>query len=238
MLDNQKLPTQILEASFVFRQQHAGGPNGLFSGRRSYIVLPGPVTRNVDTALHYDWLTSRSVREALSWTREALSLKRLCPLCLCPRGQRVTTLQSHSICHHDDISQSPPPPTRLLTHCFMTSTINDIPTFGKCWSHSVSLLSQLAKDIWPNIVAVRQSQVTFCMSVHDKNYFTSVNLFTADYCQINHASGAHCIFATSYDSWSPPASTKMFPVSAVMCYLCTQYRASFRNAKQHIAFLG
>ena len=80
--------------------------------------------------------------------------------------------------------------------------------------------------------------LTFCMSVHDKNYFTSVNLFTADYCQINHASGAHCIFATSYDSWSPPASTKLFPVSAVMCYLCTQYRASFRNAKQHIAFLG
>jgi hypothetical protein len=116
------------------------------SGRRS--ILCYQALSHATSTLPYattSW-TSRNVGEALSWTRDVLSLKRLCPLCLCPRGQRVATLQSHSICHHDDISPFPPPPTRLPSPCFMISTINDIPTFGECWSHSVSLLSQLARN--------------------------------------------------------------------------------------------
>jgi len=144
MLEN--FPPKILKRRLRSGSSMRGRKRSLLSGRRLYIVLPGSIPFSVDTVLRYDKLTSRSVREALSWTPDALSLKHLCPSCLCPRGHGVATLQSHSICHHDDISPSLLPATQLLTHCFMTSTINDVPTFEKCWSHSVSLLSQLARN--------------------------------------------------------------------------------------------
>jgi hypothetical protein len=60
-----------------------------------------------------------------------------------------------------------------------------------------------------SLETVRQSQFTFCISVHDRDYFTSINIFTAVYYQRNQASGAHCIFATSFGSWGTPPSTKV-----------------------------
>jgi len=82
----------------------------------------------------------------------------------------------------------------LVTLCFTSFPATEEQTFGPA-SRSFE--------------TVRQSQFTFCISVHDRDYFTSINLFTAVYCQINPASGAHCIFATCFGSWGTPPSTKV-----------------------------
>ena len=139
MLDAQKSPTQTLEASFAFRRQRARS-QAVFTFWKTLVYCatwPCPTQRRHCPALrqadiflwlemHEDW----NFFVLCVFAREVKGLPRY-------KATPSVTMMTY---HH------PPPLTRLPSHSFMTSTVNDNPTFVKCWSHSVSLLSQLARN--------------------------------------------------------------------------------------------